>query len=231
MNVSDVISRARTLLNDTDATGYRWSQQDLIDYINDAQRMIAVLRPDSSSGTTVATLVAGTKQTIPSGGFRILDIPRNIGSDGSTPGRAIRIVDRDVLDQFEPGWHSATKKSEVKHYTYDERFPLEYFVYPPVNAGVKIEVRFGKFPTVLTATGDALSISDAYFEVILNYVMYRCYLKDAEFSGNAALAAQYLQAASGLLGVKIGKDNAFSPKTNRQGGDPNVAAAQMGGVV
>lgn len=230
MNVSDVINRARSLLNDTDATGYRWTNADLIDYINDAQRMIAVLRPDSSSGTSVSTLVAGTKQSIPSGGFRLLDIPRNVAADGSTPGRAIRIVGRDILDQFEPGWHAATKKTEVKHYIYDERFPLEYFVYPPVNAGVKIEVRFSKYPTVLTQTSDAL-FSDAYFEVILNYTMYRSYMRDAEFSNNAQLASQYLQAASGLLGVKIGKDNAFSPKTNRQGGDPNVAAAQIGGVV
>jgi hypothetical protein len=230
MKVSDVISRARILLNDTDAAGFRWSNAELIDYINDAQLMIAVLRPDSSVGSAVATLVAGTKQALPAEGFRLMDVIRNVKADNA-PGRAVRITDRDTLDMFEPSWHTRTPVAEVKHYIYDEANPLEYYVYPPVAAGTKIDIRYTKRPAVVTQTTDELSLTDAYFEPTLMYVMYRSYLKDLEFAGNAALASQYLQAASGMLGVKLTKDNAFSPKIKREGGSPDAVAAQIGGVV
>lgn len=230
MKVSDVINRARILLNDTDATGYRWTNAELIDYINDAQLMIAVARPDSSIGSATATLVAGTKQSLPAEGFRLQDVIRNIKADNS-PGRAIRIADRDTLDMFEPNWHSKTPASEIKHYVYDEANPLEFFVYPPAAAGTKIEIRFTKRPAVVTQTDNDLSLTSAYFEPTLMYVMYRSYLKDLEFAGNAALASQYLQAASGMLGVKLTKDNAFSPRVKREGGSPDALAAQIGGVV
>jgi len=231
MKVSDVINRARILLNDTDAAGYRWTNAELIDYINDAQLMIAVARPDASPGAGVITLAAGTKQTLPTEAFRLMDVIRNIASDGVTPGRAVRITDRDTLDLFEPNWHSAPRRAEVKHYIYDEATPLEFFVYPPVNAGVRIEVRFTKRPALVAQTTDDLTLNDAYFEPTLMYVMYRSYLKDLEFSGNVALASQYLQNFSGMTGFKITKDNAYSPKVRREGGKPEMASAQMGGVV
>lgn len=230
MKVSDVINRARILLNDTDAAGFRWSNNELIDYINDAQLMIAVLRPDSSIGVAVATLVEGTKQILPGDGFRLQDVTRNIRPDNS-PGRAIRITNRDTLDMFEPYWHSSAPRAEVKHFIYDEAAPMEYFVYPAVSAGVKVELRYTKRPAVVALVTDDLSLTDAYFEATFTYVMYRSYLKDAEFSGNAMLAAQYLQAFSGMLGVKLGKDNAFSPKIRRDGGTPSSASVQTGGVV
>jgi hypothetical protein len=230
MKVSDVINRARILLNDTDASGYRWSDAELINYINDAQLMIAVARPDSSVGSAVATLVAGTKQALPAEGFRLMDVIRNIKADDS-PGRAVRITDRDTLDLFEPGWHTRTPVAEVKHYIYDEANPLEFYVYPPAAAGLKIELRYTKRPGLVVQATDELSLTDAYFEPTLMYVMYRSYLKDLEFAGNATLAGQYLQAASGLLGVKLTKDNAYSPKIKREGGSPDAVAAQIGGVV
>jgi hypothetical protein len=100
-----------------------------------------------------------------------------------------------------------------------------------VAAGTKIDIRYTKRPAVVAQTTDELSLTDAYFEPTLMYVMYRSYLKDLEFAGNAALASQYLQAASGMLGVKLTKDNAFSPKIKREGGSPDAVAAQIGGVV
>ena len=229
MKVSDVISRVRAILNDEDATGYRWSNTELISWINDSQNVVAVFRPDACPGDAVVTLAAGTKQAIPTNGFRLLDVIRNIASDGTTPGRSIRIVNRDLLDSYEPDWHSATKQSTVKHFMYDERNPLVYHVYPPVNSGVKLELLYAKYPAALTSTSDDLGVADSYMEFIVNYTLFKSYAKDAEYSNNAALAGQYLQAASGLLGVKLQKDVAYSPQVNRKGGEPSPAI-QMGGV-
>lgn len=229
MKVSDVISRVRAILNDEDATGYRWTNAELISWINDSQRVVAVFRPDACPGDAVVTLVAGTKQSIPTDGFRLLDVMRNIGSDGVTPGRAIRIVNRDLLDSYEPDWHSGTKQSTIKHFMNDERNPTVFHVYPPAVANTKVEVLYAKFPVTLTQTTDDLGVTDSYMEFLVNYTLFKSYAKDAEYSNNAQLSSQYLQAASGLLGVKLQKDIAYSPQVNRKGGEPSPAT-QMGGV-
>lgn len=229
MKVSDVIDRARIMLNDTDAAGYRWSDNELISYVNDAELTIAVVRQDSSPGVAVATLAAGIKQTVPADALRLFDVPRNIAADGTTPGRAIRITDRELLDMFEPNWPKSAKKNEIRHFLYDETIPYEFLVYPPANAGVKVEVRYSKRPVQHTAKNEDLVLNDSFFEAVLNYVMYRSYLKDAEFSGNAALAAQYLATTGSLLGVKLSKDIAYSPRVRRDGGNPE-ASVQIGGV-
>lgn len=229
MKVSDVISRARTILNDNDATAYRWTNAEMIDAINDAQRLVAVYRPDSCAATTVATLVAGTKQTIPAGGFRLLDVIRNMSSDGSTPGRAITITSRDTLDRFNPSWHNSARQSAIKHFTYDERSPLQYFVFPPALANARVEVLYSKYPTAVTATTDDLTVSDSYFEAIVNFVLFRSYARESDFAANAQLASSYLGLFGAVLGVKLQKDMAFGPKMANKGGDPSPAV-QVGGV-
>ena len=155
---------------------------------------------------------------------------RNLGSDGQTPVRAITITGRDVLDAFNPNWHKATKTNEVRHFVYDPRNPLVFYVYPPVNAGVKIETLVAEYPTPVTTTSSVLTISDIYSEPLFNYVMFRAYSKDAEFSSNSQLASGYLSVFNAIMGVKIQKDTAFSPAVNRAGGAPNAAAIQSGGV-
>ena len=40
MKVSDVLSRVRSILNDADATGYRWTDQELIDAHRDVPQVM-----------------------------------------------------------------------------------------------------------------------------------------------------------------------------------------------
>lgn len=230
MKVSDVISRVRSILNDSDATGYRWTNQELIDAINDAQGVIATYRPDCFTVNSVITLAAGSKQTIPSGGYRLLDVIRNIGSDGSTPGRAIRPTDRDTLDAYDPYWHTNSKKSEIKNSVYDERNPTSFWVNPPASSGTKIEILYAKRPTTLTLTTDDLAISDAYFEGVVLYVLFRAYAKEADYAGNAQLASSYLSLFASMMGLKLQKDVAFGMSLNRKGAEGNPASIQAGGV-
>lgn len=230
MKVSDVISRVRSILNDADATGYRWTDAEFRDAINDAQGLIAVYRPDAFVVDTVATLAAGTKQTLPTGGYRLLDVIRNIGSDGATPGRAIRPTDRDTLDAYDPYWHTNTKKNEVKNFIYDERNTNVYYVNPPVNAGVKAQIVYAKRPTTLTANTDDLAIAESYFEPVVLFTLFRAYAKEADYGGNAQLAASYLSLFASILGIKLQKDVAFGASLNRRGGESNPTSIQAGGV-
>lgn len=236
MKVTDIVTRARILLSDQDGT--RWLDNELVAWINDAQKLIALVRPDASVSNSTVTLIAGTKQVVPSGGFRLLDVIRNMAVDGTTGGRAIRHLDREVLDSQDPMWHTTTQSGTIKHFIYDNRNPLAYYVYPPAIAGTKIEIMYSVSPTEIvynagnvTATMNTdLTVADIYLESVLNYVMYRAYSKDAEFSQNPQLAAGYLQTVYSMLGIKTQKDVAFSPDLNSKGSMPNAAAIQSGGV-
>lgn len=239
MKVSDITSRARILLNDQDGT--RWLDNELVSWINDAQKLIALTRPDASVSNAALTLVAGTKQSIPAAGFRLLDVVRNLAADGTTGGRSIRHVDREVLDSQDPLWHTTTTSGTIKHFIYDNRDPKNFYVYPPAIAGTKVEAMYSVAPTEIIYDGTNattiantlatnLTVSDIYLEAVLNYVMYRSYSKDAEFSQNPQLAAGYLQTVYSMLGIKTQKDVAFSPDLNSKGSMPNAAAIQAGGV-
>lgn len=228
MKLSDITTRVRILLNDQDET--RWSPSELAGWVNDAQKLVAVMRPDASVSNSVVTLSAGTKQSIPNDGFRLLDVIRNIGSDGTTPGRSVRIVDREVLDSQDPMWHTTTQSATIKHFIYDNRNPLTFYVYPPATNTAKLEIMYSKSPATVATANDDLAISDLYLDVVVNYVMYRAYSKDAEFSANANLASGYLQVVYSMLGIKTQKDVAFSPDMNSKGAMPSTAAIQAGGV-
>lgn len=236
MIASDITSRARILLNDIDAT--RWIDSELFKWINDAQRLVSMMRPDASIATFVMTLIAGTRQTIPSSGFRLLDIVRNVTTvTGTTPsdqvvtvpGRSVRIVDREVLDTQDPFWHTAAGSAEIKHFIYDNRSPTLFYVYPPATTSAKLEIVYSVAPTDVTAAGNTLSISDIYLDIILNYVLYRAYSKDAEYASNAQLANSYLSIVNTMLGIKTQKDVAYSPDLNSKGSSP-ASGLTSGGV-
>lgn len=229
MLASDIISRARLVLNDAD--GVRWLDNELIGWINDGQRVIALVRPDACVSNTSVTLAAGTKQTIPGDGLRLLDVVRNLNADGSG-GRVVRHVDRDILDTQNVNWHTETGQAVVKNYVYDNRDPKTFYVYPPALNTAKLEIVYSKNPTDATTTGSTLAIADIYADPLLNYVLHRAYSKDAEFAQNFQLSTAYLQIFQSMLGLKTTKDAAFSPDLNSKGKttQPSPAALQMGGV-
>ena len=134
--VKDVLYRVSDQIHDLNPQFTRWTERNLVDALNDGQKVIAKYMPHSCSRVDVIKLVPGTKQSIealpttrvlptPSAaiaGNMVLDVIRSMGADGLTAGRAIRIVDREVLDRAKPGWHwvSGTRGTE---YTFDPRMP------------------------------------------------------------------------------------------------------------
>lgn len=227
MIVSDILGRVRPVLNDSDATAYRWSNADLISYINDACRLVLINRPDANTLPQSLTLVAGAIQSIPDTAYKLIDVTCNLSSGAQ--GRAITLIESSILDAHNPSWRSGSKQSSVKHYMYDPRTPRRFEVYPPVSAGATIQAKVAAYTTNATQTSDAISLADEYMEPVVVFVLHKAYARDMEFAGNADLAAFYLGQFNSMLGLKTGKDVAFSPQTNRKGDVP-APAAQIGGV-
>ena len=227
MIASDVINRVRILLNDD---GTRWPNSELFYWISDAQRLIGLVRPDAISTLATVSLSVGSKQVLPSGASRLLDILHNVDPNDGTPRRSIKITDRDQLESQDPNWQLAKRKPEVRQYVYDPRTPTYYFVTPPNDGAGWIELVTQQTPTDITDVSDSLILQTIYLETVVNYVMYRCYSKDNEFASNSAEANSYLQLVLSTLGLKTIKDVAASPAFNAKAGQPDAKAVQAGGV-
>jgi len=221
VTVQSVIDRAQTVLQDT--TGVRWPVvAELVLWVNDAQREIALLKPDASATNATITLATGTKQDIPSGGNRLLKVVRNMSAASNGTGkRSVRLVDREVLDAQTPDWHDPTVSGDaahtaiVKHYIYDEANPRNFYVYPGVAGNAYLEIIYSSNPAVVTQSSN-LSIPDIFANAIMNYVLYMAYMKDAEFAGNAQRASSHFQLFTASVTGKGQIDAITNPNIERR---------------
>lgn len=222
--VNALVARASTLIQD--ATNVRWPIPELVGWLNDGQREVALNKPEASVKNVSVALIAGsTKQTLPADAVLLIDVVRNTGSGGSSPGTAVRLTDREVLDAQRPSWHSdANTVGYIQHYTYDTRDPKNFYVYPKApDGGWQIEVVYSSSPQD-AVTGGVISIDDTYANALLDYILYRAYSKDAEYAGNANLAVAHYTAFANSLGIKTQNDMSRNPNAvgATTGFNPNI---------
>ena len=220
--VNDVINKVQETLQDT--AGIRWGEaNELIQWLNDAQREIALLKPDATSENTTVTLATGTKQSIPSDGNRLLRVMRNMSAaSGGNGGRAIRLVARDVLDTQTPTWHDpavtgdAAHSNVVKNYIYDEQDPKNYYVFPGVSGSTYIEIVYSKNPATVSAGGN-LNVDDMYANAVQNYILYMAFMKESEAAGNAQRASSHYNLFTAAITGKAQIDTITTPNIERRG--------------
>lgn len=70
-NIADEV---RTQLNDGDAAALRWSDAEILSYINAALREIVLLVPEANVADEVVSTVNDFKQTLPARGTKFLDV-------------------------------------------------------------------------------------------------------------------------------------------------------------
>ena len=215
VTVGTIIGRANTLLNDP---GFiRWPKQELLDYYNDATRAIVLVRPDANVASVEFTCVSGTKQSLPSNALKLLDVVRNAG------GHAIRYVDRAAIDANYPDWHSGNTANKVEAYCLDERSPKAFYLYPGPSAGVDVDIVYSVAPVAKTLaevesvdTPAVADLDDIYINPLLDWIMYRAFSKDAEWSANGNRATAHYQAYSDQLGLKTQVDQALEQRKDAQ---------------
>jgi len=232
---ANILLRVKDTLQDT--TSVRWTEAELLRYINDAQREIVNLRPDASATTANVALVVGTAQTIPTAGLRLIKVVRNMSAAGgsATGKRAIRIVDREILDSQEPNWHDssvsgdAAHSTTVKHYVFDEDDPRRFYVYPGASStSTFIEIVYSTSPTDLANTSATIFVDDIYANAIIDFVLYRAYMKDAEFAGNAQRANNHFQLFANSVGAGAQVNLMSSPNMDAPRAVPQMAPIAQG---
>ena len=209
-----------------DMTSVRWPISEVCRYYNDGQREIVLQRPDALSTNAAKALDAGSKQTLPTGGLKLIEVVRNTG------GGAVRLTNREVLDAQIPGWHTLTGVTAIKHFMYDPRDPRVIYVYPPAGAGASLDIVYAKAPTDISEAADggtysnvattALELPEIFAGPLIDYVLYRMYSKDAEYAGNAARAQAHYTAFANALGMEIKATVAVAPTSP---GNPNHPGA------
>lgn len=85
-------------------------------------------------------LVAGTEQDVGEQTRAVLDLIRNMGT-GATPGKAIRKINRQMLEELFPDWHSYTATTEVLFGMIDPMTPNKFYVFPPQPTGTDREIQ------------------------------------------------------------------------------------------
>jgi hypothetical protein len=220
---SAVIGKASTIIQDS--SNIRWPQSELLGWLNDGQREVVNVKPSASVTNASVQLTAGsTKQTIPAQGIMLIDVVRNMGAAGSTPGNAVRIVSREILDAQTPTWHSdANVPGDIKHFVFDPRDPKTFYTYPKAPATAwYVELIYSSSPTDCATVSTAISIDDIYATALMNYVLFRAYSKDTSYAQNAQLAANYYTLFLNGIGVKAQQELGNNPNLSSAQFNPNV---------
>jgi hypothetical protein len=205
-----IITKAATQL--IDIPGVRWTRAELLGWLNDGLRQIVLMQPNATNTPAVVQLVAGTRQVLPTGGWLLLNIYRNMGTTGSTPGRAVRIISRELLDAFNPDWHSATASATTKNYIYDLQDQTAYYVYPPSTGTNYLEINYSMQPADLTSESQVIPMFDVYQGPLLDYMLFRACTKDAEYAAGVALGQLYLATFTAATNVKEQSETKGTPE-------------------
>lgn len=223
----DVLSRARTVLQD--AGSVRWSLPELLDWINDGLRAIALYKPSAISETTVIALSEGTYQELAEG-QQLLRVTRNITSAvDATPrtgGPVITPVAREIIDAQMPNWHDSSAmpfSATVRHVISDIMDPRMFYVFPGNDGTGKIEATVSKEPVkVEPLAGDTsditkyavdLPINPIYQEPLLDFVLYRAFSKDMQMAGSAQRSVAHYQNFMNALNLRQQIENMANVNT------------------
>lgn len=221
---SSILDRVRKQLID-DGSQKRWSDVELLSWLSDGQRAIVAVAPSAYARTTAMKLVAGTKQSVPDDGYMLLTVTRNMGLDGASPGRAIRISQRDAIDGFNPDWHRANQTQTIQNYIYDPAQKTVFYVYPPANGESYIEVVYSASPPDINTLGSLIHLPDIYQTPLFDYVMFRALQKDSDFGAGQQLAATYRQLFEAFMNASSSAELAENPNLQLAPSDASVKGA------
>lgn len=221
--VQDVIDEARFTLHDEVSATYRWTDAELIDYVNAAARQIVQIVPEANSIDAIISVTNTiARQSLPSGGIKFIKAVRNVSeADGTTQEGPIRYVEKDVLDGFDPDWEFDTTVKTVvgssnffEHYCHDKREPKIFYLYPAASVQAYAEVLYSAIPAAITAVGNTIPLDDEYLEAYYSYVTYRALTKESRDSMPTAFRQQLWNNFLTALGQKLQADQRVSPENN-----------------
>lgn len=186
MTPQSIITKARDILNDTDAAGYRQSDDELLRYVNAGMLELSVQRPDlfQTVGHIECEADAVEQAVTFADAQKLLDV---IGIHG---GRALTPFDLKSMQAFNPGWKTDAA-GPARQWSGHPGDQLRFYIHPKAPAAQLIDVLFVKNPTVLALTDTITEAPEGLEPALVDYVVYRAESKDDEHVLTQRAAASY----------------------------------------
>lgn len=222
--VQEIFDEARRVIHDTDGANYRWSDAEMLDYINAGLRQIVTLVPEANTVETIEDTLTSrvARQVLPAGGIKFIRASRNYADDGVTPQGTVRYVEKDVLDTYDPDWEYtlaagvADGANYFQHFCHDKREPLVYYLYPPPAADNKrLAVVYSATPTAMTLVGDTYPLRDEYINPVVMYLVYRALTKESRQTLPSAYRQELWQNFLVSLGLQRDAADEVGTEANR----------------
>lgn len=246
--VSEFLRAVCTELVDISPQYKRWPEKELVQRINYGQMAIAKYLPQAGARVDAVRLQPGTRQDftkvlatniIPGDGstaadtygISFMEMIRNMGADGLTPGRSTRPGSRETLDNLETtttGWHTETAATSVLNFMAQARTPNVVYVTPPVHAStpVWVEVSWMAEPQRVPAGGDPgaeiyayaggsttlLGINDQFVDDLHAYVMAAALMKGSKNTSNQPKAEAYVRRFADSIAAQVTVLGGVSPR-------------------
>jgi len=193
MILNDVITEVRRIIQDTN-TPYRYSDDVLLGFANQALKRIAVLRPDLFAYIGDITCTDGeVVQSAPSDSIRLIEIYRVKGGNG------VIETNREALDQAYPTWMNDTAANAV-NFMRHVRNPNKFFIYPKAPAGQILVGEYAQTPPDYDGVTPVALLPDAYEPVVIDATVFIAESVDNEHVNSQR--AQLFQASfTQALGV------------------------------
>ncbi|PSV11657.1 hypothetical protein C0W59_19175 [Photobacterium kishitanii] len=195
IKVSDLIEQVAELL--VDKGNVRWSQSELINYINDALAAIIMRRPSITAADSVIS-VTNNPVVLPNDAYSLLTVEKI----GDYRGQYTPI---ETLDRFYPMWRTQIGIAQCWTKHNDEL--LRFWIFPAPQEPINVEVIYSKVITVKAQT-DVIPLTSVYVGILIDFVLFRAFGKDAENASEESKSLMHFQLFAVAMGDKSATDKA-----------------------
>jgi hypothetical protein len=214
IKVQDILDEVAGDIQDTGKV--RTTNERLLEFYNNALLQVVIVRPDANAVTKNIALVSGTKQTLPPGDMRLLDLTRNMGALGNTPGAAVLQGNLDAQNRFNPDWHTETGSPDIEEWFYDyRRNPTAFYVSPPAVEPTYVEVSVSTSPAIVTDPQTNMELIDIYKGPVMSWMKYQFYMRQTESQFAVLKAREHKEAFYQTLGIKYEAEKTVAPAINK----------------
>jgi hypothetical protein len=239
--VSEIITSASSSpLNDQEA-GHpfvRWSQADLIDYMNQGLIEINNFRPDAFLTTQDLDITPGRHRQVLPLAYRLLKSidAMSLGSSYS-PGEPITQCDLQVMRAFSK--RPSTPSGGIQNfrfisYAYDVKDPRNFYITPYLPIGyptdVKVTGTMILSPVTYTVSNlnTSLPIDTVYHTALKFFIAAKAFEVDTESDKSQAESAALYKKFYNSLGVKFSQETKYNSGTFAgQGGSNQMTKARI----
>ncbi len=221
MTPAGIIVEVRKLLQDID-TPYRYSDTDLLGFINQALKRMSVLRPDLFGEIVdIPTTADSAVQSLPSDALRLIDIFQ------VKNGTAVTEVDRETMARCNPMWMTETSGTPVNFMRHVKN-PERFFLYPRPAAGTILVGEYAKTPPDYALSDTITSPSDSFMPTIVDATVFLAESIDDEHV-NSGRAKLFLDLFTSELGTAL--QNRVVTDTKSAGMKPSRTDQIIGEVI